>query len=90
MAQWGFVGSVGMWWLSGDLFAQWGCGGSVGICWLSGDVVAQWGFVGSVGMWWLAGDGVAQLAKATQQFRVRFRLPSQSPEGIMSVNYDCE
>jgi hypothetical protein len=44
----GCGGSVGMWWLSGDVAAQWGCGGSVGMWWLSGDVVAQWGCGGSV------------------------------------------
>jgi hypothetical protein len=26
----GCGGSVGMWWLSGDVVAHWGCGGSVG------------------------------------------------------------
>jgi hypothetical protein len=36
------MGSVGMWWLSGDVVAQWGCGSSVEMWWLSGDVVAQW------------------------------------------------
>jgi hypothetical protein len=50
----GCGGSVGMWWLLGDVVAQWGYGGSVGMWWLSGDEVAQWGCGGSEGMWWLS------------------------------------
>jgi Integrase zinc binding domain len=62
---------------------SWGCGGSFG------DVVAQGGCGCSLGMWWLSlgmwwlswlkHDWVNQTA--TQQFRVRYRLPPQSPEG---------
>jgi hypothetical protein len=62
---------VGMWWLSGDVVAQ------LGMWWLSGDVVAHWGCGGSVGYGY--GDWVNQTA--TQKFRVRSRLPLQSPEG---------
>jgi hypothetical protein len=88
---------LGMWWLicwgcgdsvAGDVVAQLrGCGGSVvgdvvaqllGMWWLScGDVVAQ-----LLGMWWLSWlrrDFVNQTV--TQQFRVRSRLPPQSPDG---------
>jgi hypothetical protein len=53
-----YTGSVGMWYLSGDVVAQWRCGGSVGMWYLSGDVVAQWRCGSSVGRWWLRGDVV--------------------------------
>jgi hypothetical protein len=71
------LGLRGMWWLRG-------CGGS-GRCGGSGGCGGTGVCGGSLGMWWLKEmwwlSWLEFHQTATQQFRVRSRHPSQSPEG---------
>ena len=50
MAHWKCGGSVGMWWLSGDVVAQ------LRSLWLIGDEMAHWRCGGLLEVWWLSGD----------------------------------
>jgi hypothetical protein len=62
VAHWGRWGSMGIFWLKGDVVAIWGCGGLWGFgCSIEhGDVLDYGELVAHMGMWWLNGAVVTQ------------------------------